>query len=226
MFSGIGHFLASVQKWILGLSAIPALTVVFLLPALEASVMLGFLIPGETAILLGGVLAQQGTVPLWAVILVACLGAVIGDQIGYFIGREWGEALLQKMPDRILDDTKIKASQAYVRRLGSKAIILGRWTAALRALVPGIAGMSHMPYRQFAVANIIGGCGWAATVAIVGYAAGGSYHKAEKYLSRGGLILGGIAIAAIVITVVIVRRRHEGHMMSELASERDAEEVK
>lgn len=219
MFKAFGDFLATVRDWILGLSAGPALLVVFMLPALEASIMLGFLIPGETAILLGGVLAQQGRVALWTVILVACLGAVIGDQIGYFIGRRYGEQFLNKVPDRILDDKKIKASQVYVRRLGSKAIILGRWTAALRALVPGIAGMSHMPYRQFLAANVFGGCGWAVAVAFAGYAAGGSYKKAEKYFSSGGLVLLGIAVLGIVITLVIARRRQEEHKLDELASE-------
>ena len=80
------------------------------------------------------------------------------------VGREWGEQVLRKIPDRLLDEDRLQKARVYIRRMGAKGVILGRWTAALRALVPGLAGMAHMSYPRFLVANIIGGVGWALTV--------------------------------------------------------------
>ena len=86
--------IASLSSKILSLHGWVALAIVFLVPALEASAFLGFLFPGELAVLLGGVLAFQHRVPLWAAIVAAVAGAVIGDSIGYLIGRRWGRSLL------------------------------------------------------------------------------------------------------------------------------------
>src|SRR6266576_3826396 len=86
--------LAGLSDWILSLPPWLVLGFVFLFPALEASAFVGFVFPGEIAVILGGVVASQGRVPLAAVIVAAVLGAVIGDSIGYFIGRRWGRSLI------------------------------------------------------------------------------------------------------------------------------------
>ncbi len=168
---------------------------VFLLPGLEAAIFVGVVFPGEIAVLLGGVAAAQGSVSIALVLVAASLGAVLGDQVGYLVGREWGETVLRKIPDRLLDENQLQKGRAYVRRMGAKGVILGRWTAALRALVPGLAGMSRMSYPRFLVANIVGGVGWAVTVGAVGYLAGDSYKKVESALgSVSYVILGLVAV--------------------------------
>src|SRR5947199_9118975 len=86
--------MASIADRILALHGFPAIALVFALPALEASAFLGFVFPGEIAVLLGGVVASQGRVSLWAVIVAAVSGAIIGDSIGYAIGRRWGARLM------------------------------------------------------------------------------------------------------------------------------------
>src|SRR3954469_11205171 len=80
---------------------------VFLLPGLEASIFIGVVVPGEIAVFLGGVAAGRHDVPLAAVIVAACLGAVLGDQIGYWVGREYGVQLLRRVPDRLLDEQRL-----------------------------------------------------------------------------------------------------------------------
>lgn len=183
------------------------LLLVFLLPALEASIFIGVVLPGEIAVLLGGVAASRGSVPLAAVLTAACLGAVIGDQIGYVVGREWGQQVLRRIPDNILDEGRLQKGREYVRRTGAKGVVLGRWTAALRALVPGLAGMSHMSYPRFLIANIIGGVGWALTVGIVGYLAGNSYKKVESALGSVSYVLLGLIVVALVAWHIVRKRR-------------------
>ena len=212
-------WLSSLEENILSLPTPLVLGLVFLLPALEASIMLGFVVPGEIAVVIGGIVASQGHTPIELVIAFAVLGAVIGDQIGYYVGHRWGEALLRKLPDRLLGPRRIAAGQEYVRRLGARAVIIGRWTAALRALVPGIAGMSGMSYKRFTVANLLGGTGWAVACALVGYGAGGSIATAKQRLGKVPLIAGGIIAVLLLVVVVRSRRRAEHVMMEELADE-------
>jgi undecaprenyl-diphosphatase len=183
------------------------LLLVFLLPGLEAAIFIGVIFPGEIAVLLGGVAAAQGSVPLAAVLVAACVGAVLGDQIGYVVGREWGETVLRKIPDRLLDEARLHKSQSYVRRMGAKGVILGRWTAALRALVPGLAGMSKMSYPRFLIANVIGGVGWAIVVGVVGYLAGNSYKKVESALGSVSYVLLGAIVVGLVALHVVRHRR-------------------
>src|SRR5947209_6540281 len=93
-----------------------ALLLVFALPALEASAFVGFLIPGEIGVLLGGVLANQHKLPLWAVLVCGVVGAIIGDSVGYAIGKRYGEALLTKIPNRILKDESLHRAEESIRR--------------------------------------------------------------------------------------------------------------
>src|SRR2546422_4374332 len=174
--------LASISDAILHLHGSVALAIVFLVPALEASAFLGFVFPGEIAVILGGVLASQGRAPLWVFVLAAVSGAIIGDSTGYLIGRKWGTDLLhgtigrlpiiRKQLDRHLD-----AAQAYVRRRQGSAVFFGRFTAALRVLVPGLAGMSKVRYPSFLVYNVAGGIAWGTGFTILGYLAGASYKQ-------------------------------------------------
>ncbi|HEX4019230.1 MAG TPA: DedA family protein [Frankiaceae bacterium] len=205
VFFGIG--VGTLLEKILHLPAWLILLLVFLLPGLEASIFLGIFFPGEVAVLLGGVAASQGSVEIALVIVAACLGAVLGDQVGYLVGREWGEQVLRKIPDRLLDEDRLQKGRSYVRRMGAKGVILGRWTAALRALVPGLAGMSHMHYPRFLIANVIGGVGWATLVAVVGYLAGNSYKKVESALGSVSYVLLGLIVVGLIAWHIVRRRR-------------------
>ena len=122
-------------------------------------------------------------------------------------GREWGEQVLRKIPDRLLDEDRLQKGRAYIRRMGAKGVILGRWTAALRALVPGLAGMSHMHYPRFLIANVIGGVGWATLVAVVGYLAGNSYKKVESALGSVSYVLLGLIVVGFIAWHIVRRRR-------------------
>ncbi|MFC0006569.1 DedA family protein [Micromonospora siamensis] len=189
-----------VWELLLGLPPALVLLLVFLLPALEASTFLGLLVPGEIAVLLGGVYAHEGRLPLVAVVLAALAGAVLGDQVGYLVGRRYGRRLLDRTPRRFVRSDELARALDLVRRRGALAVVVGRWAAALRALVPGLAGLSGIPRRAFTLANLAGGALWAVAVSVLGYLAGASYRLVE-----GRLGLGGEALLALVVVVVLLR---------------------
>ena len=188
---------------ILSLPGWLVLVLVFALPALEASAFVGFVIPGEVAVILGGVAASRGTVPLWAVIAAAVAGAIIGDSVGYLVGRRWGTHLLHGTLGRLPVirthlDKHLDSARAYVQRRKGSAVFFGRFTAALRVLVPGLAGISEVHYPTFLAYNVAGGTLWGAGFAVLGYIAGASYHRVEKVASQAGLILFGLIVAGLI----------------------------
>lgn len=205
--------LASITDAILHLHGWAALALVFALPALEASAFVGFVFPGEIAVLLGGVLAYQGRISLGAALAAAILGAVIGDSAGYLIGRRWGRTILRgtigKLPlIRHHVDKNLDRAEEYLHRRGPHAVVLGRFTAGLRVMVPGLAGMSKMHYWRFLLFNVIGGGLWATTFVLLGYFGGAAWHKVAGIASKAGLIL--LALIVVGLTAVRVARNREG----------------
>lgn len=202
----VENVLTSVPTWVTYLA-------VFLLPFLEASVFLGFVVPGETALVLGGVLAAQGRVQLLPLIALAILGAISGDAVGYAVGRRFGPALQRSRLGQVVGDQRWRTTEAFLLRRGGPAVFIGRFTALLRALVPSAAGMAGLQFRTFALWNAVGGLTWATGFVLVGYGAGASYKKVEQYLGRGALVLTAVVVAALVGTH-LVRRRHEPSRVS------------
>lgn len=195
----IEHLLAT-PAWL-------AMLVVFAVPALESSAFLGFIFPGEMAALLGGVVASHGHVPLAGVMAAGIGGAIAGDAIGYLIGRRWGRRVLDSTLGRLINAEHLDRAESALFRHGSWAVFLGRFTVALRVMIPGLAGMARMPYRRFAIANVTGGALWGATTVLAGYLAGNSWHTVAHYISVVGIGATLGVIAMLFIARAIRRRR-------------------
>lgn len=194
---------------VLSLSGLPAYALVFALAAGEAAVFLGVFLPGEAALLLGGVLASQGRVSLPTMIVTAVLAAVVGDSIGYQVGRWGGPAMRSSRLGRLVGEGRWKAGESFLLRRGGPAVLLGRWVGLLRALVPSLAGMGAMPYRSFLAWNAAGGTLWASTVVLLGYFAGAQYARVERLFGRAGLLLAlvvGVAVAVLLVVRAVARR--------------------
>ena len=196
--TGFLDHLLSTPAWLV-------LLVVFALPALESSAFLGFLFPGETAVLLGGVAASQGHVPLAAVVAAGVGGAILGDAIGYLVGRRWGRRILDSTLGRLINACHLDRAELVLRRRGVWAVFFGRFTAVLRVMIPGLAGMAGMRPRRFLAVNVAGGAVWGALVAAVGYVAGNKWHSVEHYLTGAGLAL-TVGLVALLLTVHLVHR--------------------
>jgi membrane-associated protein len=195
-----------INDHILILSGWAAIAVVFLLPALESSIFLGFVLPGETAVVIGGVLAYQHKVSLAGVLIAAVAGAVVGDSVGFEVGRRWGDALLRRIPARFIKPEHVAQGKESINRLGGRAVFAGRWVSVLRALVPGLCGTSQMRYRTFLLWNALGGLTWAVGYTLLGYLAGSAWERVEHYSSVVSYALLGVVIVAVVVVVVLRRR--------------------
>src|SRR4029453_18804431 len=107
-----------------------------------------------------------------AVLAAAVAGAIIGDSVGYLVGRRWGRRLLDGSVGRLVRREHLDRAERYLAERGGPAVFFGRFTAALRALIPGLAGMAGLQYRTFALYNAVGGAIWASGFVLLGYVAG------------------------------------------------------
>ncbi len=170
------------------------LVILFLLVAMESS---GIPLPGETALITAGVLASQGHFAIEWVIVIAAAGAIIGDNIGYWIGREGGTRLLARWAfTRRFRDRFLPPAERFFQRHGGKTIFIARFVAVLRVAGAWIAGISKMPWRRFLFWNAAGGICWAILVGLISYYLG---HAAADAIQRWGLIGGGIAAAIAIV---------------------------
>ena len=188
---------------LLSLHGWPAYMLVGLLVFAEAAVMLGFVFPGETAAILGGVLASKGGVNLGGILAVVVVGAIVGDSVGYAVGERWGGQLLRLGPLR-KRQKGLETALDQLNRRGPVAVFVARFSAFLRAVVPGLAGLSSMHYRTFLAANAAGGLCWGVLYVLLGYFVGQSVEKATGIASD---VVLGLIFVVIVVLVVRHRRR-------------------
>ncbi len=180
----------------------------------EDALALGFVLPGETVALLAGAAAKLGHVSLTGVLVVVIAAAIVGDSVGYEIGRHLGPRVLQW---RLLarHRKRLADAQEFLARRGGAAVFLGRWTAFFRAVMPALAGTAGMRYPRFLAFNAAGGIVWGVGVVLLGYLAGNSYAAVERTVGRGvALVVAGLVIVALVVWRVRAHRaeRHSGQM--------------
>ncbi len=174
----------------------------------EDALLVGFVLPGETVAVLGGVTASTGHTDLGAMIAIVVVAAIVGDSVGYELGHRYGVRLLTIRALQRRRDRLDRARDLLARR-GGPAVLLGRFVAVLRATVPFLAGVAHLPYRTFLVYNAAGGLLWGSAVVLLGYLSGAAYRTvAARFGEIAAAVVGAIAVTALI--VVRVRRRHRG----------------
>ena len=205
MATFVHDVLNSVPTWVIYLT-------VFALPFLEASVFLGFVFPGETALVFGGVLASQGKANLSVLLVLAVVGAIAGDAVGYAIGRRFGAGLQASWLGQKVGDARWRTTEEFLQRRGGPAVFFGRWTAVLRAMVPSAAGMAKVPYRTFALWNALGGTIWAVACVLGGYLVG---DVIGRFVSGFGYVIATVVVLAAAVH--FVRRHREKRATSDLS---------
>ena len=176
----------------------------------EDALFVGFVLPGETAAILGGVAASRHHASLPLICAVVVLAAIVGDTVGYEIGARYGVRLLQV---RVLRHRRaaIDGARGLLARRGGIAVFLGRFIAFFRAVMPFLAGAAHMPYRRFLAYNAAGGLVWGIGSVLLGYLAGNSYAAIEKTFGRAAaLVAAGIVVIGLIIWTIRRRRREAG----------------
>lgn len=165
----------------------------------------GVPVPGETALIVGGVLASRGTLQIELVIAVAAAGAIVGDNIGYFIGRRGGRWLLQRPgPFHEHRLRVLETGEPFFERHGPKAVFFGRFILGLRTWASWLAGATHMRWRTFVLWNALGGICWATGVGLLAYFLG---RSADNLVTTFGLF-GLVALAIAAVGGFLWHRRH------------------
>jgi membrane protein DedA with SNARE-associated domain len=182
----------------------------------EAAFMLGFVLPGETAVIIGGVLASRHHVALPIMIVVVAVCAIVGDTVGYEVGKYLGPRILTLKPMQ-KRAASIDRGREFLRRRGMIGVFLGRFTAFLRAMVPGLAGMSGMHYPRFLVANAAGGIIWGTTFTLLGYFIGTSIERVT-----GPVSLGLLALIALVLIGLHLRSKYAERRLAETSINEDS----
>src|SRR5512132_3628826 len=193
-----------IERVILLFEQIPAgwaLAAVFLVPALETGLILGMLLPGETAVILGGVLAATGHVPLWAAAAASVAGAIAGDCAGYILGRRYGEEAI-----RVRLGDKWPRAHSWLEKNGAFPIFAARFVPFVRTVLPVTAGAIETAPRRFFPPDVAAGIVWGVGSTLIGYFAGRDWRQALVLTHRASLYA-GIALVAAALALWLWRRR-------------------
>lgn len=173
----------------------------------EAAILVGMVLPGETALLIAGVFcnARYGHLNLGLMILIAVVSAIAGDSVGYEFGKKFGPPLRRSRLGRWVGEYRWAKVDGFLHKHGGKAVLLGRLTAVLRALMPSMAGMSGMRYRTFLLWNAVGGLVWAPGCVLLGYAFASALNVVGQTLTWAPL---AILALFVVIYLGLHLRKH------------------
>jgi membrane protein DedA with SNARE-associated domain len=173
---------------------------------------IGIPLPGETILIVAAAYAGSHDVNIAWVIAAAAAGAIIGDNIGYIVGRELGFRVLLRFGNYIgMNEGRIKLGQYLFMRHGSKVVFFGRFVAVLRFLAAFLAGVNRTPWPRFLAANAAGGILWATAVGIAAYTAGEGIHRVKGPLGLAVLMLAVVTL----IGMLILLRRNEAELLAE-----------
>ena len=175
----------------------------------ESGLLVGFFLPGDSLLFTAGLLSAAGAagpfdVPLWVLLLTVPLAAIVGDQVGYVIGRKAGPAVFNRPDSRFFQQEYVDKAYAYFERYGGRTIVIARFVPIVRTFAPVVAGVGRMHYRTFVFYNVFGGVLWGAGVTTAGYFLGQVPFIAEHVEA---VILGIIALSFVPIGVEVLRAR-------------------
>jgi membrane protein DedA with SNARE-associated domain len=180
----------------------------YALPAIVGLESMGVPSPGETALILAAVLASEGKLQIWLVIVIACASAIVGDNIGYWLGRLIGREVLEAPgPFQKRRVRLIAIGQHFFDKHGGKAVFFARWIALVRIAAAWFAGIEEMRFLEFFLWNALGGITWATTYGLVGYYGGKGAADAITHYGVIAAIVLGVAIVVLLIAMRIRERR-------------------
>jgi membrane protein DedA with SNARE-associated domain len=194
-----------VPEWLVDLFARYGYAVVFLGVFLENT---GLPVPGETALLAGAALAKFGRLSLGWVIVTAICGAILGDNLGFLIGRHGGRRLAERHGPKIgLTAKRLEQFDRFFHRHGAKTVFIARFITGLRVFGAMLAGASGLRWSTFLFYNATGAVVWTIAVAMAGYSLAYSWETLEHWIGRSGLIALGAVVAAVVVAWLRQRRQ-------------------
>jgi membrane protein DedA with SNARE-associated domain len=175
---------------------------------LENSVGAGVVVPGETLVVLGGFYARLGRLELSWLIPIVCLAAILGDNVGFLIGRRVGRGFLERQGHRLfVTPDRLARADRYYEAHGGKTVFLGRFVPVVRSVGFIVAGAARMPWRRFLAYDVAGAVLWAVGHTVLGYLIGGSYQRWKGYLTPAGLLILAVLVAMAGAGKLLAARR-------------------
>lgn len=138
----------------------------------ETGLLIGFFLPGDSLLVTAGVFAAAGHLDIWTLLTAVSAAAVIGDQVGYYIGARTGPRIFAREDSLLFKRAHLMRAHAFYERHGGKTIILARFVPIVRTFAPVVAGVAEMEYRKFVTYNVVGGILWVWSMALLGYSLG------------------------------------------------------
>ncbi len=185
-----------------------------ILAFLETGAFIGLIAPGETTVIVGGLVAGQGQISLLLLIAIVWTCAVLGDVTSYALGRRLGRDFMVRHGGRVkITEERLQQVEAFFERRGGMTILIGRFIGLVRAIAPFIAGASRMPLRKFLPYDVLGAGLWAATFSLLGYVFWRSFDQLTAWVSRG-LFAFGLVVALIVGIVFLIRLQHSPRLQA------------
>lgn len=205
--------------YLIGLGLAVLLLVVFV----ETGLLVGFFLPGDSLLFTAGLLVAEGTfrVPIWLLVLTVPLAAILGDQVGYTIGRAAGPRVFTKQDSRLFRQEYVDKAYSYFERYGARTIVIARFVPIVRTFAPVVAGVSRMDRKVFSTYNVAGAVLWGAGVTLLGYFLGQIQFVADN---AEIIILGIVALSLVPIVVEVLRARRQHRNGPRRAPGRDLSE--
>ena len=187
--------------------------IVFVLGLLENSAFVGAIVPGDVVLLLAGFYVERSALDLAPVVVLAFFGAIIGDSIGYSIGRFWGRKVLDRWGKRFFPDERLARVDRYFQEYGMWAVTFGRLAPIIRTVNTFAAGMARMPYPAFLFAVAVAAAIWAVAVPAAGFAFSGSLALVKSALGWAGVAIFVLFFAGLYITYRRMSKRLAGEVL-------------
>jgi membrane-associated protein len=212
------------QEWLNSLSPYGEV-VLWLIIFAETGLLIGFFLPGDSLLFTAGILAGQGKLNIWMVVIGCFVAAVVGDQVGYTIGERAGPRLFRKPDSKVFKQEYIERTRAFFEKHGPKTIIIARFVPVVRTFAPTLAGVGEMPRRTFLRYNVVGALLWAVGLTMLGYVLGDVIGEdIDAYL---------LPLVALIILISLIppflewrkARKHPHAVVTEAEAEAEAEEL-
>jgi len=174
----------------------------------ETGLLVGFFLPGDSLLITAGLVAATGVLNIWYLNGLLMVAAVVGDSVGYAIGRRLGPALFTREKSRLFNPKHIERTRLFYARYGAKTIVIARFVPIVRTFAPVVAGVGVMNYRRFITYNVIGGVGWVASMTWAGYLLGRTIPNIDRHIHVVVIVV--IVLSLITIGVEVLRERRRG----------------
>ena len=221
MFESIRHFLHSIYD-VEGLIRSGGPLLVCIVVFVETGLFVGFFLPGDSLLVTAGVFAAAGTIPLRWLLLPVMLCAIVGDQVGYWIGRGMGVSLYKRKESFFFRRSHLKRAHDFYEKYGGKTVILARFVPIIRTFCPPVAGAAGMPYARYVVYDIFGGILWVGSMILGGFLLGRSIPNIGQ---RIHYVIAVVVVVSLLPAVIGVLRERRHSKASPAAKHRATKEA-